>query len=50
MYSPFESCLEFVDEIKSGTIPADALATVGASALAGIVLVPKAGIFRFRYD
>ena len=32
------------------TMPADALATLGASASAGMVLTPKAGIFRLQYQ
>ena len=32
----------------ANTIPADALATLGARASAGVVLIPKAGIFRLQ--
>ena len=35
-----------MDHEEASTMPADALATLGASASAGMVLTPKAGIFR----
>ena len=34
----------------ANTMPADALATLGASASTGMILTPKAGIFRLRRD
>ena len=38
-----------VDEINSAnTMPADALPILGASASAGMTLIPKAGIFHFQ--
>ena len=65
IYSHFELHLGFgltqVDEITSGTtvhilpytvntLPADALATLGARASAGMVLISKAGILRLQHQ